>query len=372
MVTNKILTNNLCEFEILNNIDILENNPVNILTTVFFKRDQYYKNFDTYIKGLQRLTKFIDDPTVNPNNNKYFLLLFIDNNVYNDQQLMTIINESPNTIPVLFKCSNYMKDNYHIDLFGTLIRFFPMFDFDNNPFDICCCVDVDLHVDDYYRLKQLMINKPKGFIAGGDAVKLIYENKPAYIYAFLIYYNQDKENKQLLENFILNADKIESLGHYGKRLTTFGYGIDEIFINDILLPIIKNYTVVIEYQISYFLYHSKQYLLEKKNMIITSKILNMILGKYANKDFNVNRKLNYIDQHTYQIRSLNDINDHLSKRFTYVIEYLISNNIKWFEYPVLNFINKYLKNIVSSVLLINCNINTGVRSVDLIDTIYTS
>lgn len=368
----KLLTNSICEFEVLSKTDLLETDSVNALSAVFFKRDQYYKNFGIYIRGIRRIVDFIDQDWNNPKDNGYVLLLFIDVNVKNDSQIMDIINKSRNTVPVLFKCSEYMKGDFHIDLFGTLVRFFPMFDFPDNPFNVSCCVDIDLHNDDYYRLKNLMDHRPEGFTAAGEASRLIYQNKPAYIYAGLIYYNRKKESHKIIEHFIKTAESIDSKGNYGKRLTTFGYGIDEIFINDIFVPIIKDYTTTIEYQISYFLYHSKDYILDKKRIDKTSELFDMVMGDYAHKNWHVKKKLGFIDKNTYQIRKLTEKNDHLNRRFTHVIDYLIENNKTWFEYPVMQFIHKYLRHVVSTTLLIHCNVKNGIKDVTLIDTVYTS
>ena len=55
----KFITNNICEFEILNNKYFKFAN-INIIVSVFFKHDKYYKNFDIYIKGLKNVLKFAD------------------------------------------------------------------------------------------------------------------------------------------------------------------------------------------------------------------------------------------------------------------------------------------------------------------------
>ncbi len=45
----------------------------------------------------------------------------------------------------LFDCKNYKSNNlYHVDLFATFIRFFPLFDFKNNDADNVIISDVDL------------------------------------------------------------------------------------------------------------------------------------------------------------------------------------------------------------------------------------
>src|SRR5579872_2477897 len=164
----EFIKNDICTFTVLNRVHLLKPG-VNIIVSVFFKREKYYKNFAIYTRGLERLLKFVDDKNYNDIDNDGFVyLLFIDNHVADDPELRTMIENCHNCVPVLFGCSEYMKDGYHLDLFGTLVRFFPMFDFDKNPCNIVICVDIDLHAEDYFRLQNLMKYKHKGVTSAGD------------------------------------------------------------------------------------------------------------------------------------------------------------------------------------------------------------
>jgi hypothetical protein len=105
---------------------------------MFFKMPNHYKNFHIYINGLKRWDVFLND------NKKYKFLIFIDKHVLNDNRIMNIINGKPDQfIPILFTCSDYIKDNYHLDVFGALVRFFPIFNFDNNFTNKVFIVDID-------------------------------------------------------------------------------------------------------------------------------------------------------------------------------------------------------------------------------------
>lgn len=362
------LINDICKFEILNKVHLIKKD-VNILTSVFFKRDKYYKNFGIYVKGLQKVVDFVDNEENNPKR-EYVFVLFIDQNIADDPTIMKVINNSHNTVPVLFKCAKYMKEKYHSDLFGTLVRFFPMFDFPENPCNIVICIDVDLHDEDYIRLKCLMKHQIKGVTSSGDVQTLIYNNTPPYIYAHLVCYNREKYAHKLIIDFIENAENEKSKGKYGKRLTPFGFGVDEIFLNQYLLPKIGNYKCIIDYQIAYFLYHSKTHILETTRIDKSSKILEMIMGDYVTPGVNANDMLHFIDKYTYGIHEKTDINNELSRRFTQVMNYLITNKKTWMESNIQHFIHKYLKNIISACIVLTVDNNVNIVNVKEYDGVY--
>jgi hypothetical protein len=370
----EILTNDICEFEILFKHDLITKHT-NILTTVFFKRDQYYKNFGIYIKGLQRLVNFVDDNKSNPYdkdhpNNHFKLLIFIDQNIKDDQTIMNIIKNSKYTIPVLFKCSEYMTGQYHTDLFGTLVRFFPMMDLQNNPFNISICVDVDLHDEDYSRVVSLIKHKPKGITVSADMTKIFYHNSPPYAFAGMISYNKPKTSFDILSSFIKNADKIESKGNYGKRETTFGYGIDEIFLNDYLLKSVDSFKIIIDYQLSYFFYHSKPRLLDKSMIDVSNELLSILLGSFNDVKMTPEEKINFIDKSTYQIKTVTDINDELSRNFSQILTELAKIKKYWFEHKVQDFMYKYLSHIISTILVVETNSKGDIKGVRHYDSIH--
>lgn len=348
-MNQNFLSNPICKFEILNNKNLIREN-INVVVSSFFKREQYYKNFNIYVNGLQKTLKYFSKKT------DYVYLIFIDENIRNDNNIMKIIKECPNCVPVLFKCSKYMKDKYHYDLFGTLVRFFPMFDFDNNPCKKVVCVDIDLNNDDLFRLDSIIQNDFKGVVGAGIIVDHIKNNiqNPPYIFAGLLSYNIEKTDHKIIIDYIENIDKNKSKGYYGKRETDFGFGVDEIFINDILLPKIGSIGVIIDYQISYLMFHSKDRIMNNKQ---SNNILSLILGKYDNDKFTINDKYNFIDKQTYHVRTKNKINKTISKRFSKVIKYLYEHKLKWIDTNFIKFIYKYLLNVVSATVVINYDYN---------------
>ena len=233
------LSNEICNFRLVHGEEIVrsamyDGEVFDVFSAVFFKRNEYYKNFGIYVRGIVRLVEYIrrvnEDIT---NKIRKVLLLFIDKNILADEEIMNKIKrDKRNLILVKFDCPDYYEGNYHIDLFGTLVRFFPMFNFPNNPFRIVYSVDVDLHTEDYERLDSFMKNSPMGLSGMGTIKEYVYEGDLSYMFAGCMCYNREKYDHKYIIDFIKNADKVDNPGNYGKRVTPFGFGIDEIFIND--------------------------------------------------------------------------------------------------------------------------------------------
>ena len=118
------LKNDICNFEIISNYNT--NIKYNILSTCFFKINFHYKNFIIYINGLKKIIALLETQS------HYVLRIFIDEHIKSDSEIYSILTNSNKIQIILFKCSKYIEDNYHIDLFGTLVRLFPIFDFDSN------------------------------------------------------------------------------------------------------------------------------------------------------------------------------------------------------------------------------------------------
>ena len=337
------LKNDICNLTLLNGVTFSSNKKVNILSTSFFKMKDHYKNFNIYIKGLKSWIRFL-----NSFDNDYVLRIFIDENIKKDHNIMNIMNSSNKIQVILFSCEDYKNEKYHKDVFGTLLRFFPLFDFENNDSNNVIVVDIDLHEEDKPKCKFFMQTKLENFTAMAKITPLLYKNKKAYVFAGLMAVN-DKYDKNILLNFIKNAHNIKDKGFYNKRETTFGFGIDEIFINNHLLPNVKKYSSIIEYNISYFLYHSKNRIMKSKNSEI---IFKSILGKYYEDGMTIEDMYKFIDNKTYLVKERNEAINYLTKRFNKVISYLYKNRIKWIELNVIDILENNLKNIIYAFVLI--------------------
>ena len=363
--------NNICTFVVVQNEELLEKPNTSAVVLSMFKREEYYKHFGIYRKGLKRSLQFIEEFNAAHPTNSYILVMFIDSNIYKDNHIMSLIKNKPFVVAVTFSCANFKQGEYHLDLFGTLVRFFPMFDFPNNPIGCTIIIDVDLHEDDIQRVEQLMIHKPSGLTAAGVCYPLLLGKNEGYIYAGSMCINVDtKYDRSILNNFIQNAHTHESLGYYKKRTTTFGYGVDEIFLNEILLPIIKSYNISFVYQISYILFHAKKRLF-KNHAKTTEEVFSYLLGKYDIPNSTVDEKYTLIDSLTYHVATSNEKNSYIVKRFYDVIEYCIQNKKKWLPSAITKFIHENLQNVISAIVIVHTDSSGDIKNTTLYDAIYT-
>ena len=77
----------------------------------------------------------------------FFLRLFIDDTIYTDSNIMDYLNKIKGIQLVHYSCQNFIANGFHRGTFGTLVRFFPMFDFKNNDAEHVIITDIDWHND---------------------------------------------------------------------------------------------------------------------------------------------------------------------------------------------------------------------------------
>jgi hypothetical protein len=375
----EIFKNDICKFTVLNNYHLIQNDKkINVICSVFFKAKNYQKNFLIYVLGLKDLIKFIDESDTD-----FKFILFIDINVKNDNEIMNIVNNSKKTIPILFTCSEYMNENYHIDLFGTMVRFFPFFNFENNFTNRVIIVDIELSNYHLKLLKYIINLKHENIILlSFNFWQFFYEHKQKkltfpHLVAGLIS-TSDKYDKNILTKFINNAHKIKSTGHYRKRLTTWGYGIDELFLNDIFVKN-KIFLIFKEYQISHILRKSKKYLMDNSRIKNSEKILKLIIDNVKeqtkdiipDKKLNIDEMINIIDKYTFGIKKRTYINDIISINFYKAITQSLKTNNMFLGINVMIFVSKYLMNIISCKMIVTYD-NDQIKKIDYYDIVYDS
>lgn len=344
-------------------------NKTNMITAVFFKRGEYYKNFHIYVKGLKGLIRFIDKKTRN-----YKFRIFIDQNVLDDKEIMNILKSSKKVQPVLFECANYMEGKYHIDLFGTMVRFFPFFDFENNDSLDVINMDIDVGLEALQAMKYLTIIKEREFMGPSRLTELIGNDSLPYIIAYPMKAIQ-KYDKNIVLNFIEDAPNYKSVGKYGIRKTPFGFGVDEIFTNEIMFPQFERFVTHKHYTISYFLYYllytrTKKKVLDEKLQQTTQLIMKEILGKYHQKEMSIDDMFKAIDGETYGISKHKSEKAHyFTYRFSKVVQFIIQNNLKWIDIEVLKFIDKYLLNVVQAFVLTTVTTKGKIIKMKLFDKI---
>jgi hypothetical protein len=289
------LTNDFCKFIPLFDLDI--NKKQNIFSACFFDmKKKSYKEFKRYMNGIVDLHNFIY---------KYFndfkLRLFIDDTIYSNKKIFNKLTNIKNIQIILFLCNNFFnkKKCMHYGTFGTMVRFFPMFDFENNDAQTVIISDIDDNMDklirnheknrqvssfykkyykkfhkndihliyfkDLSRIKTRIIslidhpinflnnNIPDGHILANNIIIFKSINKK-FIINFL-----NKTSKNILSkdelikmNIYINSEKVNQESKYF-------FGIDEIFVNYFLINLIEsdnkyNYAYVYNFDIFYYFY----------------------------------------------------------------------------------------------------------------------
>jgi hypothetical protein len=320
----------------------------------------HYKNFQVYISGLKNWIIFFEKNKELTQD--WDMLVFIDNNIYQDKHIMDIMYSCSKIKPVLFTCSEYMVNQYHMDLFGTMTRFFPLFDFPNNYTKQVFCVDIDLHDEkdkDHINIKNILkLNQTttRTTISYGVLSDYFVRNITPYILATSLFSGKKYEHS-LLVNFIKNAHKIQDLGQYGKRKTPFGFGTDELFLNKYLLVQSPTVWMFMQYSINWFIFHFKRQLLRENMKQLTFEVLTKIVGKYS-KGQSIDKMFDFIDKHTYEVTKKTPENVYLSQNYYNVLHYLLENKIEWMPIHIMKIIVKYFDNIVFCSAFIKINTET--------------
>jgi hypothetical protein len=249
--------------------------------------------------------------------NSYSIRLFIDNSIYKDDKIMKLLKRLDKLEIVVYNCPMYQIGDYHQGLFGTLIRFFPMFNFPNNDASTIIITDIDSYsFKKYNEIFKILNNKiEKLYLIKLSNASKMFKNKEDYnhIYDNIIldyikpqeiiclkqidynviidfldnldtninysyYYNENNKDKN---NF---QSKFENNGH-------FIYGIDEYFLNNNYLHYFidnkKPFVDILKFNIASILYYQVYVRNESwldKNKLIFNNLLNKLLKKIGIKN----------------------------------------------------------------------------------------
>jgi len=284
------MDNSVCKLTVIQNPNRRYANTVNI---VFFKAIPLTKNFQKYVDGLKRWKEYIK---IFPESQ---LQIFIDRAIASDEAILSIMRELDARI-YLFECNDFlMKDGFHVGLFGTVLRFFPMFDINTHAMTVAHMCD--LEPDETKILAMNNLNK----LSKLKEVSLVYENTNIYEKIFdtqstmndgipYPWVDAGKFTAMKKVPFTLLSSYLEDIksgkkffNRYGtwtaqkKEHGYFSFGVDEIFLNHVYLPwlIHNNAKIVIILKDAHPgipVYWMKKKL-EKKHQ--TKQILNYILDK---------------------------------------------------------------------------------------------
>ena len=344
------LHNDICQFKMITQWDIKR--KYNVISTCFFKMGLHYKNFDIYVNGIKRLVSIILKQS------KYVLLIFVDQHVIDDPILFNILNISPKIHIVLFKCHKYIRDDFHMDVFGALVRLFPLFNFINNDTLNVIVVDIDLNKDDTEYLILLMNSNQKytQIIGNGSCEQLLKHKQIPYLFCNLFGVFGIKFDKSIIINFIENAYTINDKGMYGERNTPFGFGTDEIFLNKYLLKCTHDHKlgIMMKYDINRFLYIHRDELIQKMPTQ-TLSFLNYILTgskKLPSDDLDLEKLFLEVDKSVYNVDSNDKKKREISGRFYKIINALHKKSKHWFNLRDIQLIHKYFNGIIDCIAVV--------------------
>jgi hypothetical protein len=326
------LKNNICKFNPLFKFD--PKNKKNIISLSFFKLyGGGYKDFKIYIDGFLKLHKdVIEEKEYN-----FTIRLFIDNSIYNDKELMKLIEDLERVEIIVYSCDNYLepKDlNHHKGTFGMFVRFFPLFDFENNDADIVMISDMDddgifkknmevLKKVDKKELKELYLFNISVL---GKNIKhnfdFLYKERVTGYFISPKLIGLKRINYKIIVDYLNNIDLYynKAIKVYEYKLTSksgkdkwlngkgkFIYGIDEYFLNSELMYYLINnnlpYGIYIKYDISMFIYYFLvNYSFKKDKIKLLEYIIEFILKKLEikyDKNSGIKNKYNFIDKILY-------------------------------------------------------------------------
>lgn len=356
------LKNPICNFTPLFNINY--NKKTNIFSTCFFKMSGTgYKDFSNYVNGLIKLSQKINKFRLD-----YSIRLFVDNSIYTDKKIYNQIKNLKNVQIVLYTCPNYIvNDGYHIGLFGTMVRFFPFFDFPNNDAGIVVSADIDdtnFHIiKDYTFFSKIFNSGSKQiylFKSGPLNRSLKYKFDVMYNgkfnpYVFALSYMSIKRiNNTVLVNFFTQVqnspdDLIYSYHHPLDVKKNIGikefeskykghekyiYGIDEYFLNNTLAHYLIDNDLCYAVKTKWDIFGCLYYVLIES--VLTPKELELVnlIFKYIYKKLNLTfdpaqtpvNNFNKLDSIVYS-----NNNNEQNKKNTYKINFLLYKLFLYFK-----------------------------------------
>lgn len=350
------LENTICQFTPLFDIDYTKRQ--NILSVSLFKLVKGYKKFDIYLNGLNLLNRYVDDELP-----EYRIRLFVDATIYQDNYIMNRLKRLDKADLVLYHCSDFIvKNNYHDGLFGTLVRFFPMFDFPNNDANIIWIMDADFDKRKYvhsffqsfqkYQQHSGKLLDSYLFFHGRLFHVAAKDTGLNYIKAYAVapkVFNMKRMDKRILIGYlyevkynkknIIYSDYKKQRQLQGK--TNFIFGVDEYFINHTVIKYLEENKLCFAYRYYYqiisLLFFANENLLDQKEKLSKmsdsdpnkkklekevklgekyfSNIVNFVVkGIDETKNMSLKEKFGYIDKKVH-IESYEPIPSHLDPLF---------------------------------------------------------
>lgn len=319
----KYLENDICEFTPLKPIDYSTKKNI-ISISLFRMKEGGYKNFMIYLNGIKILSEVSRKKNLD-------VRIFIDETIKNDERTMEYLKKYDNLTLILYKCPNFLIDKHHVGLFGTLVRFFPLFNFPNNDAKVVFLADADTKehyimylIELYELLKQNKASKKVHLAYNGryfhvnissDKITNLSDNdkeelylpyciaqkffgtkriskKPfvKFIKKMQLYMDDKTRPQKILSDYIITPDKFKI-----KCENNICFGIDEYFINKILFKYMLKKKIPFCYSNAFDL---AQFYYFKHPKNLNEELINLPKNEYIEL-FNTYMKKAGLDKYSY-------------------------------------------------------------------------
>jgi hypothetical protein len=386
----KYLENPICELTPLFNIDYKKKK--NIISASFFKMaGGSYKDFTKYSNGVLYLAKYVRTQMKD-----FTLRLFIEKSIYNDKTIMKELNKDKSIELVLYNCPDYIKNkDKHKGIFGMFVRFFPIFDFNNNDSETVLITDIDY--DSYKQVNSILSKRLKKdiiykktddiiFIQGDLFYHTVHNNifyDGSYVFPFIIgdrIVTYNKIDKEVILNYLkeiniskyvsINNKYYKDLNNMRKKLKTFHlynnynknkinttihltkahdnnfrYGVDEYFLNTNYMDYIKKnklpFSIILKYTLannifSYITYWNIK--MKKDSTKIYRLLFTYLFGDNKNKSIKVLSEILYKKLNIKEKKLTEESIKLFTKLYLFYIKIYKTKYARHFNKPFLRYI----------------------------------
>jgi len=330
-----------------------------IISCSIFKLHDMYRDASTYINGLKMIIKYVNRKSL------LFLIVYYDHSIENDKDFNILLSMYSDTIQfVKYYCESFIGDNsLHIGVFGTFMRFLPLFD-ENLKNHLRFITDIDYNKREIkfylkYCLKKIMktnnnitlqqeigyerqyankfFNKTiNGTVYAGIYIKNIHAPIQLFENSLKKIRNNNYELVKMINEIIRKTKNNRNIKKFTKTNAkadgSFIYGIDEWFINCEYLPyIFKNEKVI------NIIYKGDPLDRYPINMFYKNSNLSKIYNKmYVKNLYELSTKFSF-----WKIKTIKDY-EKLLKNIKVFYNYIVNSNIRLTDKIWLSNLQKHI------------------------------
>lgn len=323
------LKNNICTFTPLKDIDYSKKKKL-LVMSLFKMSTGGYKDFSKYLDGIKILHDIATERNLE-------VRIFIDQTIKEDQKIMDYLNGFERVSLILYSCPNFLIGKHHIGLFGTMIRLFPMFNFENNDARYSVIVDGDtkatrvnelIDLYEYLHKKKLTkklyvayigryfhINVPcsdmyyvhknvEYYFPYCIAQKIIGMKKMPikplvkYCKRIQLYMDDETRPKKILSDYTITEKDYKT-----KCERNICFGVEEYFLNRIVIKYLlkrdKPFCFLAMYDMAQYNYFKHPMNVNMKSLVVPKNEYTKIYNEYMKRSGLSKYSYDYIDKNVY-------------------------------------------------------------------------